>query len=442
SASSDGSGRMNLKEPLSTVVCAIVLATTLTGCRTFSSDGATGLPRLPRLFGDRNTEPLTPEPRLPTPPEAPLETASKATARLVGFVTGRQQDIEQAREYYQKGDQVFREASDKEQSSKPRARMFLAAAKWFGKAGNTAEGSALQQDALFMQAESYYFANDLNNARDTYEKLQQDFPRNRHSDRAAARLFSIGKYWIDVTKSGGDSWLPNLFDETLPLMDTDGHAIKVLDQIRYDDPTGSIADDATMAAAMEHLRAGRFEQADEFLTDLRETFTDSQHLFLAHLMGIGCKLQVYRGPRYSATYLDEAAELIRLTKRRFPNELREPKYAEHMAKFTAEVAFHQAEDLAERARFREKQQRYGAAGEIYKQLLRDYPTTPQAEQARETLAQIEALPANPKQRLAFMTQLFPSARQSSPLLLKRDLAEDDQQTPADESDSTGTRFFR
>lgn len=421
----------------SAIIVAAVVFGQLAGCRTFGGGGSV-IPKFPSPFG-ADKEAASPVPTLPTPPDSPIESTSKATAKLVGFVTGNTQDLDQARQYYQKGNRLFEDAS--KEPKEERGRRFESAAKWFGKAGNTAEGSALQQDALFMQAESFYFSNDLNNARDTYEKLQKEFPRNRHSDRAAARLFSIGQYWIDVTKSGKDSWIPNFFDKKLPVMDTDGHAIKVLDQIRYDDPTGSIADDATMAAAMEHLRAERFEQADEFLTDLRETFSDSQHLFLAHLLGIGCKLQVYRGPRYSETYLDEAAELIKLTKRRFPNELREPKYAEHIAKFSAEVAFHQAEDLAERARFREKQKRYGAAKEIYQQLLRDYPTTPQAERAREVLAEIDSLPPNPKQRLAFMTQLFPSARQSSPLVLKKDLqpgdAEEDQ-----EPETTGKRFFR
>ncbi|MEO1616554.1 MAG: tetratricopeptide repeat protein [Planctomycetota bacterium] len=418
---------------------ALLMATLLllgSGCRSFSGDTSESRTWFSNPFSAANREA---EPRLPQPPESPIESTTRATARMVGFVTGNNQDMDRARELYQKGDALFEEASKEPKAS--RAKRFAAAAKWFGKASDAAVGSGLQQDALFMQAESYFFANDLNNARDTYETLQQEFPRNRHSDRAAARLFSIGKFWIDVTKAGGDSWIPNFFDDTRPMLDPDGHAIKVLDQIRYDDPTGSIADDATMAAAVEHLRAERYEQADEFLTDLRETFSDSQHLFMAHLLGIGCKLQVYRGPRYSETYLDEAAELIKLTRRRFPDKLREPKYAEQLAKFSAEVAFHQAEDLAERARFREKQRRFGAAREIYQQLLRDYPTTPQAERAREVLGEIETLPANPKQRLAFMTRIFPSARQTSPLVLKKDAAPSEL-TEEGESESVGKRMFR
>src|SRR6056297_2043591 len=174
-----------------------------------------------------------------------------------------------------------------------------------------------------MLAESQFFADRLANATDSYQRLQNEYPRNRHSDRAAARLFSISRYWIETEKVGGGSWTPNFTDPTRPKLDAKGHAIRVLDQIRFDDPTGRLADDATMAAAAEFIRQEKYDRADEFLTDLRETYTDSEHLFLAHLLGIRCKMEVYAGPHYSALLLDEAEKLVKQTRQRFPDRLRE-----------------------------------------------------------------------------------------------------------------------
>ena len=102
----------------------------------------------------------------------------------------------------------------------------------------------------------------------------------------------------------------------------DGHAIRVLDQIRFDDPTGRLADDATMRAASEYLRQQKYVEADEFLTDLRQTFPDSEHLFLAHMLGIQCKLELYAGPAYSGLVLEDAEKLVQKLTPRFSLEFR------------------------------------------------------------------------------------------------------------------------
>ncbi|MEO1524329.1 MAG: tetratricopeptide repeat protein [Planctomycetota bacterium] len=358
------------------------------------------------------------------------------TNRLVGFISGTSQDEERAKEFYQAGDKLFREAREAPEES--RAGLFARAANKFKQAGDAAPGSGLEQDALFMRGEAQFFADDLSGARDTFETLQKDFPRNRHSDRVAARLFKISRYWIDTAKAGGDRWYRfNLFDKKRPAYDAGGHAVKVLDQIRYDDPTGKLADDATLAAAIEHIRNERFEEADEFLTDLRETFSDSDHMFLAHMLGIQCKLKVYAGPRYSERALEEASELVKQTRRRFPKEIQEKKYSEMLARSAAEIEFHQAANLEERAKYREKRHEFGAAREEYRRLLAKYPNTPQAERARKILDKIEGRPAVPTSPLAFMTKVFPDSRQNTPLELTSDKAQTSggSETPTPPSES-------
>lgn len=343
---------------------------------------------------------------------AEQEEPQDVGTRLANFVTGKTSDPVKSKELYREADEIFRAAIPK-----PREQAiddFEKASKLFKKASSAAPGSALQQDAMFMHAESLFFSNRLNEASKIYEKLQKDFPRNRHNDRVAARLFSISRYWIDAAKAGDDSWFKlNLFDGKRPAYDAKGHAIRVLDQIRYDDPTGRLADDATMAAAAEYIRQKDFEKADEFLTDLRETFTDSDHMFHAHLLGIRCKLEVYGGPQYSGLVLEEAEELVRQTRTRFPDKMAKKRYSEMVARAAAEIAFHHAERLAERARYNENRQEYGAARENHRRLLALYPDTPQAKVSRERLASIEELPAKPTRRLAWLSEVFPDSRKKS-----------------------------
>jgi TolA-binding protein len=332
------------------------------------------------------------------------------------FVSGREQvNRDRAIELYRQGDALFRQAAEKPRDEAKAD--FAAAAKLFKRASDALPGSALQQDAYFMAGESFFFADQLTKAEDAYVKLQKEHPRNRHSGVVGARLFSIAQYWIDFKKSGQrDLLLVNFTDPSRPYLDSAGHGIRVLDQMRYDDPTGKLADDATMAAAMEHLRVKEYLEADQMLTDLREIYPDSSHLFNAHMLGIRCKMEMYAGAAYSGLVLEEADKLIDRTKRIFPNECGEPENREYLAKAAAEIEYRQAEKLWERARYREKQLQFGGANVYLQELLEKYPETPFAEDARAHLAENSDKPEKPPQRLAFLTYLFPAAKPQKPLM--------------------------
>ena len=361
--------------------------------------------------------PLSASPPLtaqPTEPSLESKTA-KATEQLFNFVWRREPvDNQRAGELYREADKLFQLASSKQQDE--RIDTFSKAARRFASAAEASPGTALEQDALFMQGESLFFAENYRSATEIYQTLQKDFPRNRHIDRVASRLFSISDYWIGTAVSGEDNWFKvNLTDGKRPRFDADGHAIRVLDQIRFDDPTGRLADDATMRAASEYLRQEKYTEADEFLTDLRESFPDSEHLFLAHMLGIQCKLEMYAGPAYSGLVLEEADKLVQQTRERFPLEMKSKTNSESIAKAATEIAFHRAGRYAYRAQYRERQKKYGAARVYYNLLLKEYPNTPQAETARTRLAEIEKYPDVPKQRLSWLQKVFPDQEKSSPL---------------------------
>lgn len=397
----------------------ICILLTATGCQTFGRQSAedqfdgdsSEIRQAGYSDSDSTDDPEQPVAAAPTMAE---KTQKNATAMLNYVTFKEQQDVTRAKELYKEGDRLFGQAK-----SEPKAasmKTYAEAAKSYQRAGEAAPKTALEQDALYMQGESLFFADRLPDATDTYQKLQKEYPRNRHLDRVAARLFSISRYWIDVAKTEDGKWFSlNLTDAKRPRLDIDGHAIRVLDQIRFDDPTGRLADDATMAAAAEYIRQKKFVEADEFLTDIRETFSDSEHLFLAHLLGIKCKLESYAGPSYSPVVLEEAAKLVKQTRQRFPDKLGEEKYGEMVARASAEIERHRADRIASRADYWEDRKEYRAARVRYNELLMKYPNTPHADTARTRLAQIENLPDVPEQRLSWLTNVFPDSRSKSPL---------------------------
>jgi outer membrane protein assembly factor BamD (BamD/ComL family) len=390
----------------------------LTGCRSLGGGGLFGGDRSGPGADTYTAEEIDSENGVvQARDETFVSGAKKSSNKLVGFISGREPENRvRAKELYLEADAKFR-ASTSITDAREKAKSFHAAAKLFRRAGEAAPQTALQQDAMFMQAESLFFADQLNDSVKVYEKLQKDFPRNRHNDLVAARLFTISRYWLETYKAKEDSWLPpvNLTDDKRPALDVDGHAIRVLDQIRFDDPTGRLSDDATMAAAAEYLRQEKFDEADEFLTDLREAFPDSEHLFLAHLLGIRCKLNIYAGPNYSALVLDEADKLIKQTKTRFPDKLQDPKYRDMIARASAEISYLRAEKLAERAGFREKKKEYRAARQYYQEILTNHADTPFADIAQSRLEATEGSAPVPTPKLAWLTTIFPDNRSKAPL---------------------------
>ena len=114
---------------------------------------------------------------------------------------------------------------------------------------------------------------------------------------------------------------PNLIDKTRPLFDTLGRAMKVYENIRLNDPTGPLADDAIMATANSYFRRGRYNDADYQYDLLRKEYPRSDHQFNAHVLGLQCKLRKYQGPDYDGTPLEEAKQLVKQQKIQFAGEL-------------------------------------------------------------------------------------------------------------------------
>ncbi|QDS90141.1 Outer membrane protein assembly factor BamD [Rosistilla ulvae] len=347
---------------------------------------------------------------------AEIEDKRNPAVALTDYVTGKgPADRTKARELYREAEALFEQAAAAE--GKPRMKQFRKAAASFIKASKEWKDSALQEDALMMAGESYFFADDFPEADKMYGELLESHPRSRHIDRVVARRFEIAKYWLAVDKQSPQILPVNLTDHRLPALDIDGSGIKLLDQIRYDAPTGKLADDATMAAGLEYFERQKWTTADGFFSDLRESFPDSDHQFNAHLFGLKCKLKIYQGPKYSGTVLNEADDLVKRMQRHFASELQKPENRELVAKAAAEIDHLLAERLYSRAQFRELRSEHGAAKFYYRQLIEDHPKTSYAETARERLAAIEGKPDTPPQRLAWLHKMFPDSEPAKPIMV-------------------------
>jgi outer membrane protein assembly factor BamD (BamD/ComL family) len=308
-----------------------------------------------------------------------------------------------ARQAFTDGDQLFAQKS------------YKAAAKKYDEALDRAIDIRLKEDAMFMLAESYFFDDDYTKARDAYNALADKYPSTRHLDKLIDHEWKIAQFWEkEDDYSPHRSLTPNLFDHTRPYLDTMGHAIRTYDNIRMNDPTGPRADDAIMAAAGIYFRKGQFEDADYNYTLLRREYPRSKHQFEAHLLGLQSKLRKYQGADYDGTPLEEAQQLVKQLRTSFSGQL-SAEERERLKTVSAQLNLELASRDMKMAKYYDGIKHYGSAKEYYAIVIKKYPDSELAKEARDRMGAIASLPEEPSKPLAKVVGLFPKSAEHASL---------------------------
>jgi outer membrane protein assembly factor BamD (BamD/ComL family) len=304
-------------------------------------------------------------------------------------VTNREVDEKVARDAYNAGDALFREKKYDEAAEK----FAVAADRW--------PNSLLEEDALYMLGESYFFADRYAKSSDALNRLLKKYENSRHLDRAINRQFALARYWDE---KGRDYAMlsPNFLDKTRPWFDTHGSGIKVYETIRLQDPTGPLADDAVMAQATAYFRDDRHEDAAYQYEILRKDYPQSEHQQQAHLLGLQSYMNSYQGPQYDRTPLKKAETLVDSTLRNLSHQMPEekPRLQQAQAAIRAQMA-ERDYDMGEYYR------RLGynrAARQHYAVVLRDFSDTKFATLAADKMKETESLPDSPPDHFPWLTK--------------------------------------
>lgn len=351
-------------------------------------------------------------------PKAVVASAKKAVGQ------GPNEGV--AKDALAKGDSLFRQ-KEYEQAFKAYRQAYK---RW--------PDSPLEEEAIFKAAESAFFADDYVDAEDEYELLIKKFQSTQFLSQVTERRFSIGRYWEAKDRAHPKFILiPNLTDKTLPRFDTGGHALKVYERIRLDDPIGPRADDAVMATANSYFLKGRWDDADYYYGLLRSEFPKSEHQYQAHLLGLRCKLIRYQGPGYDGSQLDEAEDIATQLLTQFPQELGDER--ERVVQVRAEVRTQRALREFDMAEFYAKNEYYGAARHYYAKVVEDYPDTKLAEQSRTRMTEFSAEPANPTPTFQWLVDILPASKKSGPQISIPTGAQTATQNVASASEGNGLK---
>jgi outer membrane protein assembly factor BamD (BamD/ComL family) len=321
-------------------------------------------------------------------------------------MVGRGLNEPRARSAFAEGERLFREGSY-DQAAK---QFFIAYDRW--------PDSPLEEDALYMSGEANFFADRYQAAEDAYGMLLKKYPSTTRLDKITNRRFAIGRYW-ELKHASAPHWplTPNFADKTRPWFDTAGHAIKVYERIRLDDPTGPLADDATMATANYYFVNHRYEDADYYYGLVRSEFPKSEFMLQAHTLGLQAKLLKYQGPDYDGTPLKEADELTKTLLTQFPAELGAER--ERIVKVQAEVRRQQAHREYSLAEYYHKGKHYGASKMYYESIAKLYPETELAKQSIARIEEVRGQPDSPEDKFEWLTGMFPESKRLGSTIASR-----------------------
>jgi outer membrane protein assembly factor BamD (BamD/ComL family) len=291
-----------------------------------------------------------------------------------------------------------------------RAGDYPAAAKCLKIAADRWPDSDLEEDSLYLIAESYFFSDRYPAAHDAYGMLLKKYENSRHLVDVIPRQFAIARYW-DQKWRIDSHWYPNLTDKTRPLLDAWGRAINAYNIVKLHDAQGPMAADATMAMGNLNFLRDRFEDACFYYDDLRKTYPQSQHLLTAHILGIRAKLRSYLGPQYESKPLDDAEQLIELTLTQFPSDML-GEDRERLLQARKMVRIERAQRDFQAGEYYYKKGYFQGARFYYAAVIRDYPDTPFTQLAENRMDETKDYPPVPPDHFKWVKKLLPASKTS------------------------------
>ncbi len=319
-----------------------------------------------------------------------------------------------ARQSFAAGKQLFDRATEMVTSNPDgtdHAAVFLDAASHFRSASAAHPDSSLAEDAMFLEGESFFFADRYVQANRAFEGLVADYSGSRYLDRAEQRRYSIALYWLKLKKNGASVALN---DPKRPKFALAGEARRILHRIRIDDPTGKLADDATFALGKAYLEAKRYEEAADTFSYLRKDYPGSTFQFKSRMLELESLLKSYKGPDYDGTPLVEAEKLRKQIAMQFPDKAGENQKI--LAQQSSLITNQLAQRDFEVGQFYERRGENRAAKLYYEKAQSDFGNSVFSEQLGERIETVASLPPVPKPPAEWVQKIFPDADSEKPII--------------------------
>jgi outer membrane assembly lipoprotein YfiO len=188
----------------------------------------------------------------------------------------------------------------------------------------------------------------------------------------------------------------------LPSVDVRGHAFSALEHVRHHDPTGPLADDATLLLADAYFQATDYETASVYYDQFLGDFPKSPMFREAQEKAILSKINAYIGPEYDAQNLEKARELIQQTLANYPDRPREEQ--KKLYRMLDLITDQEAERAYMVGDYYKRTGKAMAAEFYFGKVIQKFPNSVWAEKSREMMVEVAKMPRKFSAPSKIMTQ--------------------------------------
>lgn len=259
---------------------------------------------------------------------------------------------------------------------------------------------SVAEEARFYEAESLRYQEHYPKSADTYNRMLNDFPNGMHKDLALQHMWEIANYWLDDTrqemraadeKKKGQRWFmpwrsPIHLERAKPLFDQEGRAIEKLEQVKYNDVTGPMADKALFLAGSVKFFREDYVEADHHFSQLVEYHPNSTLAPKAVELAIISKHMSTGGADYDGRKVAEARRLVDTALRSYPELAAQQSV--FLDRQLAGINYQQAEKDFKIAEFYRRTGHPGAAYFYYEIVRRRYPGSRFCSRASERMVEL------------------------------------------------------
>jgi outer membrane protein assembly factor BamD (BamD/ComL family) len=273
---------------------------------------------------------------------------------------------------------------------------FDEAEKAYAKIAKDRKSTPWGETAQYYLAETQYQSGKFVDAHDSFEKLHADYPVTDYLDKLVSREYAIAQLWMqqDDPNAPKDKVLPwyGRFDGRLPIIDTQGYALKALEHVRHNDPTGPLADDAALQIAEYYVKHRDYESASLYYDQFIAEYPKSPFLQKVQHAAIDTRLRAYLGPEYDASGLEKARAMVQKTMKTFPE--RQASY-EGLYHTLDVINNAEAEKTFLTGTYYKRVGKIPAAEFYLGKIPQRWPNSPWAVKAKGELASLAKLPRTP-----------------------------------------------
>jgi TolA-binding protein len=187
------------------------------------------------------------------------------------------------------------------------------------------KGTTWGERSQYYLAECQYQQKRYAEALESFERLHTDYPQTDYRDQLVRREYEIAQRFITwaapvvVTAKKKKEFLLALFDHWPPMANTDGLALSALSAVRFHDPSGPLAENATIKIADYYMKNCDYKTAAAYYDQFIAEYPKSPHCPHARLAAVEARFRIYYLDQRDNAGLTMARELAKLFLRAFLN---------------------------------------------------------------------------------------------------------------------------